>query len=67
MSENGATPESVAFISPSISSSIGVNPSMRVFTFEEDTYELLDFEQYYIHLDVANRGLTDLLESCYLI
>ena len=49
MSPDGRTPRSVAFISPSITSSINVNPSMRVFTFN-DRFELLDFEQHYIEL-----------------
>ena len=30
------------------------NPSMRIFYIDPDTYELLDFDNYYLDLDVVS-------------
>ena len=49
----------------------GPNPSIRVYYFDEDTKELLDYEQYYVDLVAANEksefhaGITGHSESYY--
>ena len=38
------------------------NPSMRIFYIDPDTYELLDFDNYYLDLDVVS-GMGALFNS----
>jgi len=45
-------PIHVSFMSSSVTP--GPNPSIRVYYFDEDTKELLDYEQYYVDLVAAN-------------
>ena len=41
---------SIQFLSSSIDSHGIVNPSARVYELDADTYELLDYTQYYFNL-----------------
>lgn len=52
-------PTSVAYIGPSVTTFGNVNPGYRIYTIdgdhEESTYNVLDFETYYMDLTEANR------------
>ncbi|WFD36532.1 hypothetical protein MCUN1_003415 [Malassezia cuniculi] len=47
-----------AFIGPSVTPSNNVNPSFRVYSVDPETYEVLDYDQYYTPLNV-NEKLSD--------
>jgi len=40
----------IQFTSPSIDSHDYVNPSVRVYELDSDTYQLIDYTQYYFDL-----------------
>ena len=52
-------PTGVAYIGPSITTFGNVNPGYRIYTIdgdhEESTYEVLDFDTYFMNLNEANR------------
>lgn len=50
----GTVPRAMAFITPSITPYTNLNPSWRQFTYDRDTFSLLDFTQYRTDLARAN-------------
>ena len=44
----------VSLISPSVTPYGHINPSFRIYHMDETTYELLDYQQYYLDLAKAN-------------
>ena len=50
MSADGQNVSSIQFLSPSVDTHGQVNPSARVYELDRDTYELLDYTQYYFDL-----------------
>ena len=44
----------VFLISPSVTPYGHINPSFRLYHMDETTYELLDYQQYYLDLAKAN-------------
>ncbi|GFS14477.1 sphingomyelin phosphodiesterase [Elysia marginata] len=42
-------------VTPFFDVRVGVNPAIRVFTLERDTWSPLDYTQYYVDLEEANR------------
>eukprot|EP01137_Pigoraptor_chileana_P002804 Opistho-2@42147 len=47
-------PVGVAFIAPSLTTYTNLNPTFRVYEFDDATLELLDFKQYYMNMSRAN-------------
>lgn len=47
-------PTSVAFIAPSVTTYGGVNPGYRVYTLDDQSFELIDHETYFVNLTEAN-------------
>jgi len=44
----------VVLVSPSLTTFSHVNPSYRVYTMDPFTFQLLDYDQYYLDLTEAN-------------
>ena len=59
----------VVLVSPSVTTFSHVNPSYRVYTMDPVTFQLLDYDQYYLNLTEANgKGIAPtynyLLHAC---
>lgn len=47
-------PAGVAFIAPSVTPYVNINPSFRIYTLNSTTFEFIDYENYYFNLTLAN-------------
>ena len=44
----------VALVAPSVTTFTNTNPSYRIYTFAQDTFELLDYQQFHTNLTQSN-------------
>eukprot|EP01101_Sappina_pedata_P006065 TRINITY_DN2926_c0_g1_i2.p1 TRINITY_DN2926_c0_g1~~TRINITY_DN2926_c0_g1_i2.p1 ORF type:complete len:566 (+),score=196.98 TRINITY_DN2926_c0_g1_i2:28-1725(+) len=59
------TPIGAAFVAPSMTTYGGINPSIRLFEYDSDSKQLLDFTQYFFNLTQANQDGHIVIEKEY--
>ena len=48
-------PTAVNYVAPCVTSNTNVNPSMRMYDLDRETFELLDYETYYMDISELER------------
>ena len=57
LSDDSGNALAVTYINPAVTTNTRVNPSMRVFYLDNETYEVIDFEQYGFNLFEASGSI----------
>jgi len=52
--KNASAITSMAYIAPSVTTFAEMNPSYRIYFYNRKTFEIIDYEQYYMNLTEAN-------------
>ncbi|XP_067674932.1 sphingomyelin phosphodiesterase A-like [Haliotis asinina] len=58
-------PSGVVFIAPSVTTQTRTNPSYRVYQLDRETFQVLDYDQYYLNLTKANAEGVPTLQLSY--
>jgi len=64
LKDSNNTAQSMVYVSPSIDAHGWKNPSMRVY-YMDDTYELLDYEQYFFNITQYGNSAQPRIEKLY--